>query len=39
MKARIRSREGKAFVGTCDYNVDRVNLHIMGGKVTKATLG
>lgn len=39
MKARVRSREGQAFIGTCDYRTDRVNLHIMGGKVTKATIG
>lgn len=39
MKSRIRSKNGQAYVGTCDYRMDRVNLTIEKDLVTKATLG
>lgn len=39
LKCRVRNRDGQAFVGTCDYRMDRVNLSITDGKVTSASLG
>lgn len=39
VKVRVRSEDGQAFMGTCDYRMDRINLHITDGKVTSATRG
>lgn len=39
MKCRVRNRDGQAFMGTCDFRMDRVNLSIDSGKVTNATIG
>lgn len=39
MRVRVRSKDGESFMGTCDYRMDRVNLHIENGKVTKASIG
>lgn len=39
LKARVRSEDGEAFMGTCDYRMDRINLHIVDGKVVSATKG
>lgn len=39
LKSRIRSEDGKSFIGTCDYRLDRINLHIQDGKVIKASKG
>lgn len=39
LKIRIRSENGKHFMGTCDYRRDRINLHIDEGKVVKANIG
>jgi hypothetical protein len=39
MRARIRSEDGKAFMGTCDVQIDRINLHIEGGIVVRASAG
>jgi hypothetical protein len=39
MTPRVRSKDGKAFMGTMDYRTDRVNLTIEDGKVTQATIG
>lgn len=39
LKARVRSEDGQSFVGTMDYRLDRINLHIQDGKVVKASKG
>lgn len=39
MKCRVRNRDGKAFIGTCDFRMDRINLSIESGKVINATIG
>lgn len=39
LKVRVRSEDGQAFMGTADYRMDRINLHIEDGKVTKANRG
>lgn len=39
LKCRIRNKDGQAFIGTCDYRTDRVNLGIANGKVTSASIG
>ena len=39
LKARVRRRDGKSFIGTCDHRMDRVNLEIDKGRVTKARIG
>lgn len=39
LRTRLRSKDGQSFMGTCDYRMDRVNLHIENGKVTKASIG
>ena len=39
MKVRIRNRDGQAFMGTCDYRMDRVNLNIKNNLVVSATIG
>lgn len=39
LKARLRSEDGQSFMGTADYRMDRINLHIQSGKVIKATRG
>jgi hypothetical protein len=39
MMGRIRSEDSKAFMGTCDWRTDRVNLHIEDGIVVKASIG
>jgi len=39
LKVRVRSEDGQAFVGTCDYRLDRINLSIENGKVIKASKG
>jgi len=38
-RARIRSRDGESFAGTCDYRLDRVNLYITDDKVKNASVG
>lgn len=38
-KVRIRSEDGKAFMGTCDYRLDRYNLTIVDGLVTTVSKG
>ncbi len=38
-KARIDSKDGESFMGTCDYRLDRVKLSVYGGKVTTANIG
>lgn len=37
--SRIQSRDGNAYMGTCDLKSTRVNLTIVDGIVTKATTG
>lgn len=39
LKVRVRSEDGEAFMGTCDYRPERINLHITDGKVTSTTRG
>lgn len=39
LKCRVRSEDGESFIGTCDYRMDRINLHIEDGKVVKANRG
>ena len=39
LKARVRSEDGESFMGTCDYRMDRINLHITEGKVTSVSRG
>lgn len=39
LKFRVRKEDGRAFVGTCDYRRDRVNVEIESGKVVRAWLG
>lgn len=39
LTARIVARDGQSFAVTMDFRPDRINLTIMGGKVSKATLG
>jgi len=39
MKSRVTSEDGKPLIGTRDYRLDRVNLNIEQGKVTKASIG
>lgn len=36
---RIRNEDGKAYVGTCDFRIDRINLYIENGIITKANVG
>ena len=36
---RVCRKDGKSAVITMDYRLDRINLDIMNGKVTKATIG
>lgn len=38
-RVRVRSEDGQAFVGTCDYRTDRFNLNIENGKVTSVSKG
>ena len=38
-KVRIRSEDGEAFMGTCDFRTDRFNLHIVNGKVASVSKG
>lgn len=39
VKCRVRSEDGQSFMGTADYRMDRINLHIQDGKVIKANRG
>ena len=39
VKVRVRSEDGQSFMGTADYRMDRINIHIQDGKVVKATRG
>jgi hypothetical protein len=39
MQARIRNRDEQAFMGTCDYRIDRVNLIIKNNLVVSASIG
>ena len=39
MKARVRRRDQKYFIGTMDLRNDRMNLEIDNGKVVKAHIG
>lgn len=39
MKPRIVHKDGKDFMGTCDFRTDRVNLAINEGKVIRADIG
>jgi hypothetical protein len=36
---RVVERDGASFPVTMDYSPTRINLHIAGGKVVKATTG
>jgi hypothetical protein len=36
---RVVSEDGTSFPATMDYRIDRVNVHIMAGTVTRANLG
>lgn len=36
---RITSDEGKGVMGDCSYRLDRINLHVLKGVVTRAYLG
>ncbi|WEU67375.1 hypothetical protein [Xanthomonas phage JGB6] len=36
---RVTSRDGEHYVSTRDYRVDRVNVHLVGGLVTRHTVG
>ena len=38
-KVRVRTEDGKGLMGTCDYRMDRFNLHIDNGLVTSVTKG
>lgn len=37
--SRIRSRDGKNYMGTCDFRMDRINLNITDGKIVRAGPG
>lgn len=37
--ARVVENNGKSFVGTCDYRLDRINLFVSGDKVYKFSVG
>jgi hypothetical protein len=39
LRSRIKSRNGKAFVGTEDVNLNRVNLHVENDLVVRAYFG
>lgn len=39
LRVRVRSEDGQARVGTCDYRPDRLNLHIEKGKVVSVSKG
>lgn len=39
LKARITERDGKSFMGTCDFRLDRINLIIKEGKVIETNVG
>jgi hypothetical protein len=39
MKARVRSRNGHGFMGTCEIDMKRVNLIIEDDAVSKASIG
>lgn len=36
---RIVCEDGQHFIGTCDFDMDRINLTIVKGMVVSATLG
>jgi hypothetical protein len=38
-KTRIKMKDGKAMVGTCDYRTDRVNVTLVDDKVTNYSIG
>lgn len=38
-KYRIVSRDGKPFIITCDFNLDRLNIKIMKGIITEIYYG
>ena len=39
LRIRVVSRDGKHFILKTDYRLDRVNLTVVGGVVTKAMVG
>ena len=39
LKVRVRSEDGEAFVGTCDWRPERFNLNIENGKVVSVSKG
>ena len=36
---RVMHEDGQSFVGTCDYQPDRVNFSVENGIVTEASIG
>ena len=38
-KFRVASRDEEAFMLTADYREDRINAHVVGGKVTSVYIG
>ncbi len=36
---RITRRDGREYMITCDFTINRVNFHIENGLITKATTG
>lgn len=39
IRCRVRTEDGKAFIGTADYRPDRLNFHIANGKVVSVSRG
>jgi len=37
--SRVMGRDGKSFMGTCDYLTDRVNLVVAAGVIISANIG
>jgi hypothetical protein len=38
-RVRVRVREAESFAGTMDFRMDRVNLHVQNGVITKIYVG
>jgi len=36
---RIRMKDGKGYMGTCDHRVDRINIYVENGIITKTSIG
>ena len=38
-RVRVTVRDGKSYIGTCDFRRDRINFRVVGGQVTLAHIG